>query len=198
MSSILAPLYKKALVHAKKPYAVALLFLLAITEPCVSPIPPDILLIPMAIAHREKAFRFAIICVIGLLLGSILGYGIGALAMDTIGQWLVTTYHLQEEFAKFQMVFDRWGVLILIAKGFMPLIPIPLIVLMVASGAAHLNPLLFFVTVGVSQAARLFLEAWLIHKYGEPVHAFIERYLTWIGAVVVAVIGVVVWMVAGG
>jgi len=187
--SIFRPLYDLALRHATKPYAQGLLFLIAVTEPCLSPIPPDVLMIPMALAHRERAMRFAMIAVIGLVLGSVAGYGIGAVGMYTIGQWLVSTYDLQDEFAAFSDIFKRWGYLILIAKGFVPLIPVPLIVLMVASGAAHLNFPLFLLTVGASQAVRLLLEAWLIHCYGEPVRNFIERYLTWIGFGVVACVG---------
>jgi len=187
--SIFRPVYDWASRQAKKPHATGMLFLLAVTEPCLSPIPPDVLMIPMAIAHREKAFTFAITCILGVLIGSVFGYAIGALAMDTAGQWLVQTYHLDSELQSFELLFKKWGVLILVGKGFVPFIPIPLIALMVASGAASLNPFVFIITVGASQAARLFLEAWLIHHYGEPVRLFIEKYMTWIGVAACAVVG---------
>ena len=193
--SVFRPIYDWALKQAKKPYADALLFLVALTEPCISPMPPDILMIPMAIAHREKAFRFALICLVGLVLGSIAGYGIGALAMKTVGLWIVNTYHLENAFVTFHEVFDKWGMLILVGKGFVPFIPIPLIFLMVASGAAHFNPIVFGLCFALSQGARLFLEAWLIRRYGEPVQNFIERRLTWIGMAIVAVVAVFVWLV---
>lgn len=186
--SVFRPLYNWALRQARKPYANALLFLVALTEPCLSPIPPDILLIPMALAHREKAFRFAATCLLGVMLGSIVGYLIGDIAMDTLGQWIVKTYNLQSAFSEFHSLFDKWGVLILVAKGLVPFTPIPLIFLMVASGAAKCNPLIFALAVGASQGARLFAEAWLIHRYGEPVRNFIERYLTWIGVGILLVV----------
>ena len=194
--SIFRPIYTWALGQARKPYADGLLFLLALTEPCVSPIPPDVLMVPMAIAHPARAYRFAGICLIGLLIGCVFGYGIGALAMDSAGQWLITTYHLENELVTFNETFARWGVLILVAKGLVPIVPVPLIVLMVASGAAKMNPLLFGLSFGLSQATRLFLEAWLVRRYGDPVRNFIERYLTWIGVTLVSLVGAFVWLLA--
>jgi membrane protein YqaA with SNARE-associated domain len=186
--SVFRPLYDWSLRQAKKPYAEGLLFLLAATEPCLSPVPPDVLLLPMAIAHREKAFRLAIICLCGVIIGSLVGYGIGAVGMATIGHWVVDTYHLQTSFKHFHDLFDRWGLLIVVAKGLLPIIPIPLTFLVIASGMAHLNLAGVLISMAASQGSRFFFEAWLIHRFGEPVRKFIERYLTWVGLTIVAVI----------
>ncbi len=195
--SMFRPLYDWGLKQAEKPYALGLLFLVALTEPCVSPIPPDVLLIPMTIGHREKAYRFALASVIGLFLGGAAGYLIGAFAMDTVGQWLINTYHLQEGFDAFNRTFDKWGLWMVIGKGLVPFVPVPLVFLVVGSGGAHINPLFFGLSIVLSQGARLFFEAWLVRRYGAPVRQFIERYLTWIGLAVLAVVGAVIWLALG-
>jgi hypothetical protein len=194
--SVFRPLYNWAMKQAQKPYAFGLLFLVAITEPCISPIPPDVLLIPMSIAHRDRAFKFAAASVLGLFLGSIAGYLIGVFGMDTIGKWLIHTYHLQDGVEKFQDIFDKWGLAAVVAKGLVPLVPIPLILLVVGSGAAGIHPLTFSIAIILSQGARLFLEAYLIRRYGAPVQQFIERYLTWIGVAILVLVGAVVYLVA--
>jgi len=190
--SIFRPLYDWALRQAQKPYAAGLLFFVALIEPCLLPIPPDTLLIPMIIARRDKAWRFAAICTIGSVIGGIIGYGIGALAMATIGQWIVETYHLQSAFQMFSDGFHKYGMWIILAKG---LTPIPFILVSVASGMSHFNLGVFIFSATLTRGGRFFLEALLIRRFGAPVQDFIERYLTWIGLGVLAAIAGGVWFV---
>lgn len=192
--SVFRPLYDWALHQAKKPYAKPLLFLVAMIEPCLVPIPPDTLLIPMMLAKREKAFEFALICTTGSVIGGLIGYGVGALAMATIGQWIITTYHLESAFQMFSDGFHKWGMWIILAKGFTP---IPFILVSVASGMTHLNIGIFAFSATLTRGGRFFLEAFLIRRFGQPVQDFIERYLTWIGLAVLAVIVGAVWLVIG-
>lgn len=192
--SAFRPLYDWALRQAEKPYAKLMLFVVAFIEPCLIPIPPDTLLIPMILARRPKAFQFALICTIGSVLGGLVGYGIGALAMATFGQWIVTTYHLQSAFASFDKMFNEWGMWIILAKG---LTPIPFMLVSVASGVAHLNVAVFIFSATLTRGGRFFLEAALIRRFGQPVQDFIERYLTWIGLAVLAAIVGGVWLVLG-
>jgi membrane protein YqaA with SNARE-associated domain len=191
MKSIRA-LYDWTLRQAEKPYAEAILFIIAMVEASVFPLPPDVLLLPMAIAAREKAYRFAVICTLGSVTGALIGYGIGALAMATIGQWIVTTYHLENAFQAFHDQFNRWGVLIILAKG---LTPIPFKLVTIASGVARLNLVAFVAACAVTRGARFFLLAWLIRRYGAPIKAFIEKYLTWVALGVLAAIIFGFWLV---
>ena len=190
--SVFRPLYDWALRQAEKPYAQALLFLVAVIEPCLIPIPPDTLLIPMSIARRDRAYRFAAITTVGSVTGGVIGYGVGALAMATIGAWIVETYHLQSAFHMFEEGFRRWGMWIILAKG---LTPIPFILVSVASGMSHFNLAVFIVSASITRGARFFLEAFLIRRFGQPVQNFIERYMTWIGLGVLALIVGAVWLV---
>jgi membrane protein YqaA with SNARE-associated domain len=190
--SVFRPLYDWALRQAEKPYAKPLLFFVALIEPCLIPIPPDALLIPMILAKREKAYQYALICTVGSVLGGLIGYGIGALGMATVGQWIVDTYHLESAFETFRHGFRKWGMWIILAKG---LTPIPFILVSVASGLTHLNIGIFIFSATLTRGGRFFLEAFLIRKFGQPVQNFIEKYLTWISLGVLAAIIGAAWLV---
>jgi membrane protein YqaA with SNARE-associated domain len=190
--SVFRPLYDWALRQAKKRHARLLLFFVALIEPCLVPIPPDTLLIPMILARRDKAYQFAAICTVGSVIGGVIGYAIGALAMATLGKWIVATYHLEAAFEMFRAGFHKWGMLIILAKGFTP---IPFILVSVASGWTHFNLAIFIFSASLTRGGRFFLEAFLIRKFGAPVQDFIERYLTWIGLGVLAIIIGGVWLV---
>jgi membrane protein YqaA with SNARE-associated domain len=146
----------------------------------------------MVVARRDKAWRLASVCTVGSVLGGLLGYGIGALAMETVGQWVVNTYHLQNAFQTFHDQFNKWGVWIILAKG---LTPIPFKLVTIASGVARLNLTAFFLASIVTRGARFFLIAALVYKFGEPIRTFIEKYLTWVALAVLAAIVGGFWLV---
>jgi len=129
---------------------------------------------------------------VGSVLGGLIGYGIGALAMATIGQWIVDTYHLQAGFERFHHGFNKWGMWIILAKG---LTPIPFMLVAVASGVAHLNVGVFIFSATLTRGARFFFEAILIRAFGAPIKLFIETYLTWIALAVLAAIIFGAWLV---
>jgi membrane protein YqaA with SNARE-associated domain len=179
-------LYNWVLLQAEKPYAQWVLFAMAIAEASIFPLPPDILLLPMAIARRDRAWRLAAICTTGSVLGGLIGYGIGVAAMATLGQWIVTAYHLQNAFQNFHDEFNKWGVWIIILKG---LTPIPFKLVTIASGVAGLYLPTFILASIVTRGARFFLIAALVKKFGEPIRVFIEKYLNLVAlAVLMAII----------
>lgn len=188
----LRALYNWVLRQAEKPYAAWILFFMAVAEASVFPLPPDVLLIPLVLARRDHAYRLALICTLGSVLGGLIGYGIGALAMATIGRWVVSTYHLEHAFQVFHDEFNQWGVWIILAKG---LTPIPFKLVTIASGVAGLNLVAFVLSAMVTRGARFFLIAWLIRKFGEPIRVFIERHLTWVALAVLAAIVLGFWLV---
>ncbi len=185
-------IYDWALLQARKRYAGWLLFFIAFFEPCLLPLPPDMLLIPMAIARRKKAFKFAAIATVGSVLGAMVGYGIGALAMATIGNAIIETYKLQPAFDHFHNAFNKYGMWIILAKG---LTPIPFILVTIASGVAHLNLGVFIISATITRGARFFLEAVLIYYFGSPIRHFIEKYLPWVCVAVLAAIIFGFWIV---
>jgi membrane protein YqaA with SNARE-associated domain len=188
-------LYDRLLAMADKPYAEWVLFAMALAEASFFPIPPDILLLPMTIAARDKAWRFAAICTVGSVIGGLIGYGIGALAMATVGQWVVDTYHLGNAFQTFHDKFNEYGVWFILAKG---LTPIPFKLVTIASGVAGLNLVAFTLACIVTRGARFFLTAFLVRKFGEPIRVFIEKYLTWVMLGVLVAIAAGFWLILKG
>jgi membrane protein YqaA with SNARE-associated domain len=186
--------YDCILRQAEKPYAEWILFGIALAEASFFPLPPDILLLPLAIARRDKAWRLAAICTAGSVIGGLIGYGIGVFAMATLGQWIVDTYHLQNAFQAFHDGFNKWGVLIILAKG---LTPIPFKLVTIASGVAGLNIGAFVLAALATRGARFFIIAALVRKFGHPIRTFIEKYLTWVALGVLAAIVGGFWVVLG-
>jgi len=186
--------YDWVLRQAGKTYAEFILFGIALAEASFFPLPPDILLLPMAVARRDRAWRLAAICTAGSVVGGLIGYGIGTFAMATLGQWIVDTYHLQAAFQTFHDQFNKWGVWIILAKG---LTPIPFKLVTIASGVANLNLVSFVLACAATRGLRFFIIAALVRKFGEPIKTFIEKYLTWVALAVLAAIIFGFWLVLG-
>lgn len=190
--SIIRPLYDWCLKQAEGKHAEKVLFGVAFAESSFFPLPPDILLLPMSLTARERAYRYALICTIGSVLGGLLGYAIGALFFATLGQWIVETYHLQTGFTRFQEEFAKYGVLIILAKG---LTPIPFKLVTIASGVAGLNLPAFIMASIVTRGFRFVLVSFLAKRYGAPIKNFVEKYLTWVALGVLLLIAAGFWIV---
>ena len=151
------------------------------------PIPPDVVLVPVVLANRDRAYTIAAICTIASVLGGILGYFIGYALLETVGQSLIRLYGMAEGIESFQATFDTYGAWIILAKG---LTPIPFKLITIASGIAQFSFGIFLVTAAITRAFRFFLIAFLLKRFGEPVQEFIERRLNLVGwAVLIALIG---------
>lgn len=180
-------LYDWTLRLAQHRHADRYMAAVSFAESSFFPIPPDVMLVPMMLARREQAYRIALICTIASVLGGIVGYGIGYFLMESVGQWLIQAYHLGDKVTQFQAGFDKYGAWIILAKG---LTPIPFKLVTIASGLAKFNFAIFLLTATITRAARFYLIAFLIHRFGAPVQVFVEKYLNWIGlAVLVALVG---------
>ena len=161
-------------------YAMPAMGAVAFAESSFFPIPPDVMLIPMVLANREKAFRIALVCTVCSVLGGLLGYAIGYYFFETIGSWVVKTYGLQAGLEAFRHGFQENGVWIILIKG---LTPIPYKLVTIASGAAHFDLFTFVWASIVTRGVRFFLVAALLWKFGEPIRSFIEKrlaLLTWL------------------
>jgi membrane protein YqaA with SNARE-associated domain len=189
---LIRSLYDWTLQQANRPYAEWSLFGISFAESSFFPLPPDLMLLPMCIAAREKALRFAFICTLGSVLGGLLGYAIGALLFKTIGQWIVNTYHLQDAFQKFHDGFNEWGAWIILAKG---LTPIPYKLVTIASGVAHFSLPLFIMASVITRGLRFYTVALLVMKFGAPIQEFIEKYLNWVALGLLAAIIFGFWLV---
>jgi membrane protein YqaA with SNARE-associated domain len=172
---MLRQLYDWVIRLAGHRHAIPAMGIVSFAESSFFPIPPDVMLVPMVLANRAKAFRIALVCTVSSVLGGLLGYAIGYYFFETIGAWVVETYGLQQGMAKFRADFDRWGIWIILIKG---LTPIPYKLVTIASGAAHFDLFTFVWASIVTRGARFFLVAALLWKYGPPIRTFIEERLT--------------------
>jgi membrane protein YqaA with SNARE-associated domain len=171
---MLRKLYDQATALAARPAAPFWLFAIAIAEASFFPLPPDALLLPMALGQPRRAWRFAAIATAGSVLGGALGYLIGYALFDRLAQPLIHFYHYDAAFATFQAGFARYGAAIILIKG---LLPIPYKIVTIAAGAAKFD---FWTFIGLSiitRGARFFLEAGLLRYFGEPSKVFIEKRL---------------------
>jgi membrane protein YqaA with SNARE-associated domain len=172
---MLRRLYDWVLRLAGSPRAIPAMGVIAFAESSFFPIPPDVMLVPMVLANRRKAFVIAAVCTVCSVVGGLLGYAIGFYFFETIGAWVVKTYGLQSGLDKFRQGFDQYGIWIILIKG---LTPIPYKLVTIASGAAHFDLFTFVWASIVTRGIRFFAVSALLWKFGEPIRAFIEKRLT--------------------
>jgi len=176
-------LYARTLALASSPRAPWWLAVIAFAEASFFPIPPDVLLVPMALARPEKAWRFAFICTLASVAGGALGYFIGYAVFDQLARPLIAFYGYAGRFEAFQAMYAQYGLWIILVKG---LTPIPYKIVTIASGAAHFDFAVFMAASVATRGARFFLVATLLHFFGETVRVFIERRLTLVTSLVAA------------
>ena len=174
----LAQFFNKTMALSRHRHAVRTLAGVSFIESSVFPIPPDIMLIPMVLAERRRAFWFATVCTLASVLGGLLGYFIGYGLWETIGEPLMTMYGYSETFARFAEDYNRWGAWIVFTAG---ITPFPYKVITIASGLSHLDLTVFVIASVLSRGLRFFIIAGLLYKFGEPISAFIERNLGKLG-----------------
>jgi len=175
--------YNTVIALSERPAAPVWLFAIAFAEASFFPIPPDALLIPMALAQPRKEFWFAFICTCGSVLGGALGYAIGFFLLDKLAQPIIHVYHYEAAFAGFQAKFAQYGVWVILIKG---LTPIPYKIVTIAAGAAAFSFPLFMGASVVTRGGRFFLLATLLRIFGESVREFIEKRLGLVTSLVAA------------
>ena len=178
----LRKLYDWVLHWADTKYGMPALFILAFAESSFFPIPPDVLLIALAMGKRSKAFRFALVCSIGSIIGGIAGYSIGHFAWWS-GKNVYSSLALfffdhvpgfsVDIFQKIRSQYELNNILIVFTAGFTP---IPYKIITITAGAFNINFPMFLLASSVSRTARFFLVSLLIWKFGEPITTFIDKY----------------------
>ena len=171
--SALRGLYRWVIAHAAGPNAWWALAAFAFAEASFFPIPPDVMLAPMVLADRRRAFRLAAWCTLFSVLGGLFGYAIGSVLYDSVGKWLIQFYGYGDRIEAFHAAFARMGWLILF-QGFTP---IPFKLVTIAAGFARFDLAFFVPLCAITRGARFTLEAGLLYVFGEPVRGFIEKRL---------------------
>lgn len=171
--NVVRRLYDWVLSWAETPYGVLALFLIAVAESSFFPIPPDVLLIALALSVPTKAFRFAMWCTIGSVLGGMLGYYLGFALWSTVEPLFIPTVFTAEEFLWVTGLYNRYGIEIVFVAAFTP---IPYKVITIAGGVAQIDFLAFTLTSVVGRGARFYLVAAVIHRYGALAKELIDKY----------------------
>ena len=171
---MLRRLYDWVIKLSEHKHAPTALFGVSFAESSFFPLPPDLMLIPMVLAERLKAWRFALITTIASVLGGLFGYFIGAVLFETVGKPIVELYGLGHKMDVFFENYKTYGAVIVFVAGFTP---IPYKVFTIASGVAGLSLPVFIVASLISRGARFFLVAGLLYLFGEQIRAFIVKYL---------------------
>ncbi len=170
---MLRALYDWVLHWAETPYGSWALTALAFTESSFFPIPPDALLIALALSVPAKAFWYALICSGSSVLGGMLGYLIGLFLMGLVGNRILSFYGAMDKFEwvkSYYLRYDAWAV------GVAGFTPIPYKLFTIAAGACRIDFKVFLLASAISRSARFFLVAALIYQFGEPIKIFIDHY----------------------
>jgi membrane protein YqaA with SNARE-associated domain len=154
--------------------AMLALSIVSFVESSVFPIPPDILIIPMVLASREKAWRIALLCSVASVLGGLAGYGIGYFFYESLGKPVLEFYGYAERFTQFQGFYHEWGAWIVGGAG---LTPFPYKLITIASGVTNLDIVVFTVASTLSRGLRFFIVAGLLWYFGDTIRIFIEKNL---------------------
>ena len=165
------------------------LFVLAFAESSFFPIPPDVLLIALGLGCAAKAFRYALICTIGSVLGAMAGYAIGHYLWQTPGGeftaiadffFRIIPGFTHTEYDKICAMYNQYNFWVVFTAGFSP---IPYKLITITAGVFKIDFPVFLVASVVSRGLRFFLISWLIWKYGEPIKRFIDKYFNWLALV---------------
>ena len=185
---LFSSLYERAIRWAAHRHAQWYLVSLSFAESSFFPIPPDVMLAPMALADNQKAWRYATMTTVASVLGGMLGYLIGYLAFDAIEPWVQQSGYY-DHYLRAVAWFEEWGIWAILIAGFSP---IPYKVFTIAAGAISMMFLPFVLASIVGRGARFFLVTTLIVWGGERMEHTIKKYVDWLGWILVGLITIAI------
>lgn len=159
--------------YAEKPHAEWALFVIAFIESSFFPIPPDVLLIAMAVIVPTKAFRYALICTAGSVLGGVFGYFIGWAFFETIGQPILQFYGAMGHYETVRQLYSEHAFWAIFTAAFTP---IPYKVFTIAAGTFEISLATLIGASILGRAGRFFIVAALFYFFGAPIKKFIDKY----------------------
>ncbi len=171
---MLKRIYDWCIAAADKPYALWLMGAVSFAESSFFPIPPDVMLIPMSLARPQRAWVYALVCTVTSVAGGVVGYAIGALLYDSVGQWLIQLYGYGDKVEAFRASYAEYGAWIILLKG---LTPIPYKIVTITSGFADYNLWLFILFSVIARGGRFFIVAIVLNRYGTWIREQIEARL---------------------
>ncbi len=176
--NILKPVWLRRCYHwtlswADHPQAQIALFFIAVIEASIFPIPPDILLVALALGRPELGMRLALLATTGSAMGACIGYAIGMLLFVSVARPLLEMYGAMGQFNHVQALFGEYGLWVVLIAGFSP---VPFKVVTIAAGAFGLPFPGFIAATFISRGARFFIEGGLLQWGGERLRALVERH----------------------
>ena len=179
---MLRPLYDWAMRLAAGRWALPALAGAAMLEATFPFVPPDVMLAPMVLARRERAWLYAAVCTAASVIGGCIGYALGYFAAAAADRLLTASGH-PDALAQFKAMFDQWGLAVILVKG---LTPVPYMLVTVASGLARFSLPVFVGASLVTRGGRFFLVAALLQH--PKAKAFVDKHLTLLAILVLAVL----------
>lgn len=192
--ALFGKLYLRVMSWARHPHATGYLGAVSFMESSFFPVPVDVLLAPMVLARRERAWWYAGLATVTSVAGAVLGYLIGLLLFEEVARPIIEFYHFENQYAKVEELFDAYGVWIIFVAGFSP---IPYKIFTIAAGVAHMAMLPFVLTSIVARAARFYLVAGLLYWGGERLEAILQKRVEQIGwaTVILIVLAIVIYRI---
>jgi membrane protein YqaA with SNARE-associated domain len=187
--------YDKALQWAKHSHAPRYLVGLTFAESSFFPVPPDVMLAPMVLARRDRAWYLASLTTGASVLGGVFGYLIGLYLYSYVGERVVEFYHAEEALAKIEIWFDTHGVWIILLAGFTP---IPYKLFTISAGILSMALIPFVICSLIGRGARFFLVAGLIFWAGASFERVLRKYFDWICWIFLAVLAILFLIFHGG
>lgn len=181
-------LYQWTLSLAASPRAVPALAAVSFAESSFFPIPPDVVLVPMALAKPKRAWWFAFVCTIASVAGGLLGYAIGYLLYDSVGAWLINLYGYGQKIEALREFYGHWGWAFILVKG---LTPIPFKLITIVSGLLGYDLALFVLMSLVTRGLRFFMVAAALNAWGDSLRPLIDKHF-------VLFVGLVLALAAAG
>ena len=178
-------LYLWLIAQSKHRHAPWYLALVSFTESSISFIPPDPMMVPMIVAHKERAWFLAFLTTTTSVLGGALGYAIGFYLFDRLGIPILETYGLMDKISAFQTFFHKWGFWAIVVKAFTP---IPFKLVTITAGALKFNFWTFMLASIISRGIRFYLEAAIVWKWGQKMNDIIQNNVMVIGSLFIALL----------
>lgn len=168
-------LYNWMLSWAESPLAGWAMFLFAMAEAVIFPIPPDVLLLALCVGMPKKSFKYALICTAGSVVGAIVGFGLGAFAWEAVDSLFIPGVFSQESFDNVGELYKELNFWLVFTAGFTPL-PYKLITISAGVFLGIAQFPIFILASIISRGLRFFLVAGLVWKFGAPIKKFIDKY----------------------
>lgn len=180
-----------AVRHAEGKNAKWWLFGISFAESSFFPIPPDVLLVAILMTkERVRAFYYASITTVGSVIGGLFGYAIGYFLFQTVGGWLVHTYHLDTQMITVQKLFEDNAFFAIFVAAFTP---IPYKVFTIAGGLFGISIPTFIIASILGRGGRFFAVATVMKYFGGHIARVFYEYFNLISLIIVAVFGVILY-----